>query len=162
MCWPRQPRRDLIWTCKRSLNALSIAAVNAGACAHGWLSDAGGSELASLNPATGEIIAKVRQADAASYELVAEVSKQTFLKWRMVPAPKRGEVVRELGNELRARKDALGAMVSLEMGKILSEGLGEVQEMIDMCDFAVGLSRQLYGLTIASERLRQCLRRLES
>jgi aldehyde dehydrogenase (NAD+) len=76
------------------------------------------------------------------------------MTWRMVPAPKRGEMVREFGNELRANKEALGRLVSLEMGKILSEGLGEVQEMIDMCDFAVGLSRQLYGLTIASERPR--------
>ncbi len=136
------------------LSALNIADVNPGGYARGWLTDAKGPELASLSPATGEVIARVRQADAAAYERVATVAQQAFQAWRMVPAPKRGEMVRELGNELRANKEALGRLVSLEMGKILSEGLGEVQEMIDMCDFAVGLSRQLYGLTIQSERPR--------
>ena len=136
------------------LSALHIDDVNPGGYARGWLTGTTGPELRSLNPANGEVIAKVRQADAASYERVAAAAQQTFLSWRMVPAPKRGEMVRELGNELRANKEPLGRLVSLEMGKILSEGLGEVQEMIDMCDFAVGLSRQLYGLTIASERPR--------
>ncbi|MBZ5589967.1 MAG: aldehyde dehydrogenase family protein [Acidobacteriia bacterium] len=139
---------------KEILSALNVDAVNPGGYARGWLTVTGGPELASLNPASGEVIAKVRQADAAAYERVTATAQQAFLTWRMVPAPKRGEMVRELGNELRANKEALGALVSLEMGKILSEGLGEVQEMIDMCDFAVGLSRQLYGLTIASERPR--------
>ena len=139
---------------KDILSALSLDAVNAGACARGWIGDTKASELASLSPATGQVIAKVRQADAAAYERVAATAHQAFLDWRMVPAPKRGEVVRALGDELRAHKEALGRLVALEMGKILPEGLGEVQEMIDMCDFAVGLSRQLYGLTIASERPR--------
>ena len=139
---------------KEILSALNLEAVNPGGYAKGWLTATKDPELASLDPATGEVIAKVRQADAAAYERVAATAQQVFTSWRMVPAPKRGEMVRELGNELRANKEALGRLVSLEMGKILSEGLGEVQEMIDMCDFAVGLSRQLYGLTIASERPR--------
>jgi L-aminoadipate-semialdehyde dehydrogenase len=135
------------------LSALNLDAVNAGACARGWIA-AAGPELASHNPASREVIATVRQADAAAYDRVASVAHEAFLSWRMVPAPKRGEVVRALGDELRAHKEALGRLVALEMGKIAAEGLGEVQEMIDMCDFAVGLSRQLYGLTIASERPR--------
>jgi aldehyde dehydrogenase (NAD+) len=139
---------------KDILSALNLDTVNAGACARGWIGDTNASELASLSPATGQVIAKVRQADAAAYERVAATAHRAFLDWRMVPAPKRGEVVRALGDELRAHKEALGRLVALEMGKILPEGLGEVQEMIDMCDFAVGLSRQLYGLTIASERPR--------
>ncbi|MDD5563272.1 MAG: aldehyde dehydrogenase family protein [Thermoanaerobaculaceae bacterium] len=139
---------------KEILKALTIEPVNAGACARGWIADGKGPELESLAPATGQVIAKVRQADAAAYERVAATAHAAYLDWRMVPAPKRGEVVRALGDELRANKEALGRLVALEMGKILPEGLGEVQEMIDMCDFAVGLSRQLYGLTIASERPR--------
>ena len=139
---------------KDILSALGLDAVNAGACARGWIGDTSASELASLSPATRNVIAKVLQADATAYERVAATAYETFLDWRMVPAPKRGEVVRALGDELRAHKEALGRLVALEMGKILPEGLGEVQEMIDMCDFAVGLSRQLYGLTIASERSR--------
>ncbi len=135
------------------LESLAIEASNAGACGRDWITGKG-SELKSFNPTTGKAIAAVRQADAATYDRVATVAYQAFLKWRMVPAPKRGELVRALGNELRAHKEALGHLVSLEMGKILSEGLGEVQEMIDMCDFAVGLSRQLYGLTMHSERPR--------
>ncbi|TAM55414.1 MAG: aldehyde dehydrogenase family protein [Acidobacteria bacterium] len=139
---------------KEILKALTIEPVNAGACARGWIAGGKGPELESLAPATGQVIAKVRQADAAAYERVAATAHAAYLDWRMVPAPKRGEVVRALGDELRANKEALGRLVALEMGKILPEGLGEVQEMIDMCDFAVGLSRQLYGLTIASERPR--------
>lgn len=139
------------------LQALSIEPVNPGAYARGWIATPGGKELPSINPTTGEVIATVVQADAAAYEKVAAVAADAFRSWRTVPAPKRGEVVRALGDELRAHKEALGRLVSLEMGKILSEGLGEVQEMIDMCDFAVGLSRQLYGLVIASERPRHKL-----
>jgi aldehyde dehydrogenase (NAD+) len=135
------------------LKNLSIEATNAGACGHGWITGKG-AELESINPTTGEVIARVRQADAGTYDRVATFAHQAFLKWRMVPAPKRGELVRALGNELRTHKEALGRLVSLEMGKILSEGLGEVQEMIDMCDFAVGLSRQLYGISMHSERPR--------
>ncbi|RMF76064.1 MAG: aldehyde dehydrogenase family protein [Acidobacteria bacterium] len=113
---------------------------------------AGGAESVSINPATGEPIATVRGLDADGVERVVARAQRTFETWRSVPAPRRGELVRDLGNALREKKQALGALVSLEMGKILPEGLGEVQEMIDICDFAVGLSRQLYGLTMPSER----------
>ena len=105
-----------------------------------------------FNPATGEPLARVRMAGPADYEAVVARAAEAFLEWRMMPAPKRGDIVREIGNELREHKQDLGALVSLEMGKILPEGRGEVQEMIDIADFAVGLSRQLYGLTMHSER----------
>jgi aldehyde dehydrogenase (NAD+) len=98
------------------------------------------------------VIARVASASAADYERAAESAAQAFLKWRLVPAPQRGEIVRQIGQALREQKDDLGLLVTLEAGKIRSEGRGEVQEMIDMADFAVGLSRQLYGLTIATER----------
>jgi len=133
------------------LKRLGIQSVNAGACTGTWL-DTTGRELVSENPSTGEPIAAVRQATGKEYERVAAAAQEAFPSWRMTPAPRRGEIVRQLGDELRREKDALGRLVSLEMGKILSEGLGEVQEMIDICDFAVGLSRQLYGLTMHSER----------
>lgn len=136
------------------LRSLGIAPVNPGAYATGWLAPTGGEELISINPTDGTEIARVVQADAATYEQVVAAADQAFRSWRMVPAPKRGEVVRAIGEELRLHKEALGRLVSLEMGKILPEGLGEVQEMIDMCDFAVGLSRQLYGLSMHSERPR--------
>jgi len=135
------------------LKSLGIEATNPGACGRGWITGKG-TALESVNPTTGQVIAAVRQADAAAYEQVATAAHDAFLVWRMVPAPKRGELVRALGNELRVHKEALGRLVSLEMGKIVSEGLGEVQEMIDMCDFAVSLSRQLYGLSMHSERPR--------
>ncbi|HEV3165633.1 MAG TPA: aldehyde dehydrogenase family protein, partial [Isosphaeraceae bacterium] len=106
----------------------------------------------SLNPSTGEPIAQVTMASVRDYELVVEKACTAFQSWRMLPAPQRGEIVRQIGLALRAHKADLGLLVTLETGKIRSEGEGEVQEMIDMCDFAVGLSRQLYGLTIASER----------
>lgn len=112
------------------------------------------NKLVSLNPSTGEPIAEVGQAELADYEQVITTAEKAFESWRMVPAPKRGEIVRQLGDELRKYKKELGALVSLEMGKILAEGEGEVQEMIDICDFAVGLSRQLYGLSTHSERSR--------
>ncbi len=105
-----------------------------------------------LNPADGSELARVRLASADDYERTVAQSIEVFERWRMFPAPKRGEIVREIGDELRRYKDDLGTLVTLEMGKILAEGKGEVQEMIDIADFAVGLSRQLYGLTIASER----------
>ena len=126
--------------------------MNPGACHGEWMAAAKGSSLASVCPATGETLASVRMAGPEEYEAVMTRAAATFEKWRMLPAPKRGEIVREIGNELRAHKRDLGALVSLEMGKILPEGLGEVQEMIDIADFAVGLSRQLYGLTMHSER----------
>jgi aldehyde dehydrogenase (NAD+) len=108
--------------------------------------------IAARSPITGEVLAHLNCASAADIGRAIAQSCHAFLEWRTVPAPARGELVRLLGDELRANKHALGQLVSIEAGKILQEGLGEVQEMIDICDFAVGLSRQLYGLTIASER----------
>ncbi|HUT18368.1 MAG TPA: aldehyde dehydrogenase family protein [Anaerolineae bacterium] len=136
------------------LEKLGLSEVNAGACTgpDGWIEDMAGRPLTSYNPATGEAIAQVIQATAATYDAVARQAQIAFESWRMVPAPKRGQVVRDLGNALREVKEPLGELVTLEMGKIRVEGIGEVQEMIDICDFAVGVSRQLYGLTIASER----------
>jgi aldehyde dehydrogenase (NAD+) len=134
------------------LEQLHIEPVNSGACYGEWLPEPTGPELTSFNPATGEPLAKVKTAGPSDYERVVARASDAFLEWRMVPAPKRGDIVREIANELRAEKEKLGALVSLEMGKILAEGMGEVQEMIDIADFAVGLSRQLYGLTMHSER----------
>ena len=111
-----------------------------------------GGTLAVHSPIDGAEAAKVRETTAAEMPAIIARSQAAFRAWRQVPAPRRGELVRLLGEELRASKEELGAVVTLEAGKILSEGLGEVQEMIDICDFAVGLSRQIYGLTIASER----------
>ncbi|MCC5955919.1 MAG: aldehyde dehydrogenase family protein [Natronohydrobacter sp.] len=111
-----------------------------------------GGDLSATSPIDGREIARVHQTPPAEMVRVLDRADAAFRVWRSVPAPRRGELVRLLGEELRAAKDALGAVVTLEAGKITSEGLGEVQEMIDICDFAVGLSRQLYGLTIASER----------
>ncbi|SAK51656.1 aldehyde dehydrogenase [Caballeronia catudaia] len=109
-------------------------------------------DMAAASPITGEVIGRVRQHTTADVDAALGAARTAFATWRNVPAPRRGELVRLLGNRLREKKEALGRLVSLEAGKILQEGLGEVQEMIDICDFAVGLSRQLYGLTIASER----------
>jgi aldehyde dehydrogenase (NAD+) len=133
---------------------LGIKAKNLGACTGEWIEPDEKRELLSVNPSDGEPIATIIQADEAAYEKVLSAAVDAFPAWRMTPAPVRGQVVRDLGNELRVFKEPLGRLVSLEMGKILSEGLGEVQEMIDMCDFAVGLSRQLYGPTMMSERAR--------
>ena len=108
--------------------------------------------LDSVNPATGEVLAQISPCSPIEYAALMEESQRAFLEWRKVPAPKRGEVVRLIGDALRAKKDALGSLVSLEVGKIKAEGDGEVQEMIDMADFAVGQSRMLYGLTMHSER----------
>lgn len=110
-------------------------------------------EIVSLSPVDGKVIASVRPVNEKGYHQIIEKSQEAFHAWRLVPAPKRGEVVRQLAEQLRIHKEALGTLVSYEMGKSLQEGLGEVQEMIDICDFAVGLSRQLYGLTMHSERL---------
>nr|WP_295469679.1 aldehyde dehydrogenase family protein [Mesorhizobium sp.] len=111
-----------------------------------------GGGMASFSPVSGEEIARLKPVSSAEAAAAIEAAHQAFKEWRLVPAPKRGELVRLLGEELRAAKADLGRLVSIEAGKIASEGLGEVQEMIDICDFAVGLSRQLYGLTIATER----------
>jgi len=111
-----------------------------------------GGELASHAPGDGSLLATVAQATRADYERAVETGLSVYERWRTTPAPARGDVVRQMGDALREHKDDLGALVSLEMGKVLSEGLGEVQEMIDIAEFAVGLSRQLYGLTMHSER----------
>jgi aldehyde dehydrogenase (NAD+) len=139
---------------KAILEKLKIEEVNAGACTgpDGWISDPKGKELVSYNPTTGEALASVVQATSETYEKVVGKAHERFLSWRSVPAPKCGQVVRDLADALREYKELLGDLVSLEMGKIRAEGHGEVQEMIDICDFAVGLSRQLYGLTMQSER----------
>jgi len=111
-----------------------------------------GGDMASFSPVSGEEIAQLKSASATDAARAIDAAHAAFRTWRLVPAPRRGELVRLLGEELRAAKADLGRLVSIEAGKIESEGLGEVQEMIDICDFAVGLSRQLYGLTIATER----------
>ena len=111
-----------------------------------------GEMISSFSPVDNQLIGAVVTTDAAAYEQVIKTAEAAFIEWRNWPAPKRGEVVRQLGEALRKDKTALGQLVSYEMGKSLQEGLGEVQEMIDICDFAVGLSRQLYGLTMHSER----------
>ncbi|HEX9800100.1 MAG TPA: aldehyde dehydrogenase family protein [Thermoanaerobaculia bacterium] len=130
---------------------LGLAAQNSGAFAGVWLAT-GGKLVNSVNPATGETLASVVECSPDDYERVAAATENAFHEWKRWPAPQRGEVVRQLGDALRRHKDDLGLLVTLEVGKIRSEGLGEVQEMIDMADFAVGLSRQLYGLAMHSER----------
>ena len=111
-----------------------------------------GTMIESINPATGELLGRVPVSSAGDYEAAAVKAVETAARWRLLPAPQRGVIVREIGEELRRNKDELGRMVTLETGKILAEGKGEVQEMIDIADFAVGLSRQLHGLTMHSER----------
>jgi len=136
------------------LKELQIQPVNPGACygSGGWSKTEGKALLTSYNPATGQPIAQVAQASVEDYEMVMSAAVEAFKQWRMIPAPKRGLIIRDLGEALRAKKDPLGKLVTLEMGKIVQEGWGEVQEMIDICDFSLGLSRQLYGLTMHSER----------
>ncbi|MDP9090964.1 MAG: aldehyde dehydrogenase family protein [Pseudomonadota bacterium] len=136
------------------LELLGLKETNAGVWSgsHGWSSDTTGPLIESRNPATGKRLAQVRGATVADYEHVLGAAVAAAAAWRLVPAPKRGEVVRLVGEELRAHKDALGSLVSLENGKIKAEGDGEVQEMIDIADFAVGQSRMLYGNTMHSER----------
>jgi len=134
------------------LKDLGIGKSNSGTCdGVNWFS-LDSTERHILSPVDGNLIASVFETDEKSYEKLIDTSKKAFKKWRKIPAPKRGDIVRQIGNELRLNKDSLGKLVSYEMGKSLQEGLGEVQEMIDICDFAVGLSRQLYGLTMHSER----------
>jgi len=131
------------------LKKLGIGAVNAGVFDGAWR---GGVEVESVSPIDGKVIARVREATQGDYNLAVRRAHEAFLKWRATPAPVRGETIRQFGNALRASKADLAKLVTLETGKIIAEGEGEVQEIIDICDFAVGLSRQLYGLTIASER----------
>ncbi|SHM50544.1 aldehyde dehydrogenase (NAD+) [Chitinophaga jiangningensis] len=133
------------------LEELGIKAVNPGiSTGTKWMQGSG--DVASFSPVDGLLIGRVGMAGKHEYEEVMQTATRAFEQWRTVPAPRRGEVVRQIGAALRAKKQALGSLVSYEMGKSLQEGLGEVQEMIDICDFAVGLSRQLYGLSMHSER----------
>ncbi len=127
------------------------ARLKGASCGGDWFA-AGGDLLEVCNPTTGETLARVEQAGEADYAKVMNRAMEAFQSWSAVPAPKRGEIVRQIGAALREKKSALGRLVSLEMGKILTEGLGEVQEMIDICDFALGLSRTLSGPTMQSER----------
>jgi aldehyde dehydrogenase (NAD+) len=136
---------------KDMLKKLDLSGESAGAGNGTWLK-CSGRDLDSISPINGEVIAKVRCAARGDYESMVQSSIEAFEQWRRVPAPKRGDIVRQIGNVLRSHKEALGDLVSLEMGKIRVEGAGEVQEMVDIADFAVGQSRMLYGLTMHSER----------
>ncbi|NJB36927.1 aldehyde dehydrogenase family protein [Croceivirga sp. JEA036] len=135
----------------QALKQLGISDINQGTST-GTSSFGNGPEIASYSPVDGSLIAKVTTTTKEDYEKVMEKAQNAFKHWRTVPAPQRGEVVRQFGDKLRELKEPLGKLVSFEMGKSYQEGLGEVQEMIDICDFAVGLSRQLHGLTMHSER----------
>ena len=146
---PRTPRSALP-TPHPALARLGLKSENHGAFCGEWLGS--GKPLQSISPIDGQVLATVRTATPEEYETTVQRAQAAFQKWQTVPAPKRGELIRQLGNALRDAKPDLGRLVTLEAGKIIPEGEGEVQEMIDICDFAVGLSRQLYGLTIASER----------
>ncbi len=135
---------------KEILEKLGLEGELSGAFNGEWFGH--GDILESRSPIDGSVIGRVRQADSDDFEKVIDAAQEAFLEWRAIPAPNRGQVIRALGDALRENKKDLGALVSIEMGKIRAEGEGEVQEMIDICDFAVGLSRQLYGLTMKSER----------
>ncbi len=135
---------------KNVLERLGIADRNPGGFAGGWMGS--GKEQAVFSPVDGSLLASVVNINGVEFGNILSRCHQAFASWRLVPAPKRGEVVKAIGDELREHKHALAELVTLEMGKALREALGEVQEMIDICDFAVGLSRQLYGLTMPSER----------
>ena len=134
------------------LKKLSIEAINKGASTGTKWINSKGETIDSFSPVDGKKIGSVIAADKESYELLMKKAEEAFVTWRMLPAPKRGEIVRQVGEALREYKEPLGKLVSYEMGKSLQEGYGEVQEMIDICDLAVGLSRQLHGLTMHSER----------
>jgi len=134
------------------LKKLRIAAHNQGVFTGLKTIPSKGKKINSYSPVNGKLIGSVGSTDAAAYDAVIRKAQAAFLEWRQWPAPKRGDIVRQVGEALRLHKDPLGKLVSYEMGKSLQEGLGEVQEMIDICDFAVGLSRQLHGLTMHSER----------
>jgi aldehyde dehydrogenase (NAD+) len=134
------------------LSDLDLKKVNGGTSSGSiWLKSKGDNRTI-YSPVDGNSIADVIETDDVSYKSIIKNAEESFVHWRKVPAPQRGEIVRQIGNELRKKKNSLGQLVSYEMGKSLQEGLGEVQEMIDICDFSVGLSRQLYGLTMHSER----------
>ena len=133
------------------LSRLGLTEVNPGAAIGGWIQTTG-RVVNSVNPTTGEVLAGVRLANLDDYNRIIEQSQDVWKRWRMLPAPKRGEIIREVGDALRAHKEDLGALISMEVGKLRSEGEGEVQESIDMSELAVGMSRQLYGLSMHSER----------
>ena len=136
---------------KEALAQLGVKAINDGTST-GVNNFSNGSTLESFSPVDGQLIGAVKCTSEADYEKVMQAASAAFQTFRVMPAPQRGEIVRQFGEKLRQNKEALGKLVSYEMGKSLQEGYGEVQEMIDICDFAVGLSRQLYGLTMHSER----------
>jgi aldehyde dehydrogenase (NAD+) len=141
-----------LMTKNQIFRALGLTSKMKGAnCGGEWFADSK-DYIISVNPTDGKVLARIEQASAKDYDKVMKKARAAFLVWRQMPAPQRGEIVRQVGEALRAKKDMLGALVSLEMGKIYTEGLGEVQEMIDICDFAVGLSRNLSGPTLQSER----------
>jgi aldehyde dehydrogenase (NAD+) len=151
------PKRKLLSKAQRSAvlgqklsKRLGLEPANAGVFCGDWIG--AGPLVESFSPVDGQLLARVQSGTVEDYERATQRAGEAFHTWRNVPAPKRGEIVRQIGNALREAKSDLGRLVTLETGKILVEGEGEVQEMIDICDFAVGLSRQLYGLTIASER----------
>src|SRR5687767_12517348 len=134
------------------LKALKISSENNGvSTGSNWI-ESSGEKISSYSPVDGKLIGSVTSIDRAAYDKVVEQAQEAFLQWRLWPSPKRGDIVRQIGDAVRKEKSSLGKLVSYEMGKSLQEGMGEVQEMIDICDFAVGLSRQLYGLTMHSER----------
>ncbi|MBT8272891.1 MAG: aldehyde dehydrogenase family protein, partial [Bacteroidia bacterium] len=136
---------------KEALSKLGVSAINEGtSTGSNWFSN--GELIESYSPVDGQLIAKVKSTTESDYSKVIDAATEAFKSWRLMPAPQRGEVVRQFGEKLRELKEPLGKLVSYEMGKSYQEGLGEVQEMIDICDFAVGLSRQLHGLTMHSER----------
>ena len=132
---------------KEALEQLGVKAINEGTST-GINNFSSGEILESYSPVDGKLIASVKVSTAADYEKVMQTATEAFKTFRLMPAPQRGEIVRQFGDKLRKNKEALGKLVSYEMGKSLQEGYGEVQEMIDICDFAVGLSRQLHGLTM--------------
>jgi aldehyde dehydrogenase (NAD+) len=134
------------------LSLLNIQSQNRGASTGSVWLPTKGKKISSFSPVDGKEIASAQSCDEVSYDLIVNSAQQGFLEWRLWPSPKRGDVVRQVGEALRKYKEPLGKLVSYEMGKSLQEGYGEVQEMIDICDFAVGLSRQLHGLTMHSER----------
>ena len=137
---------------KEVLEKLGITEINNGVCTGiEWL-DTKGEITTSVSPIDNRILAKVKNACIEDYETVIKKAEKAFIGWRRIPPPARGEIVRQIGLALREAKDDLGFLVSLEMGKIYQEGLGEVQEMIDICDFAAGQSRLLNGFTMQSER----------
>ncbi len=139
-------------TIQQTLQNLGIQTENKGISTGTIHWEGSGALLSSFSPVDGALIGTVKQADVSDYERVIKEAQNAFLTWRTIPAPRRGEIIRQMGEAFRANKEDLGRLVSYEMGKSLQEGWGEVQEIIAICDFAVGLSRQLYGLTMHSER----------